>query len=191
MQEPAAVCSRRDIPCCRLRIRIHPRTKGGQMAVSVANSGDMAESTRSAGFPIGSGISRSSPEIEADRIRQRRRVRLRRAFPKVDVDGIGPARVDARRRSMPYRDGPARRRCGVAERGVQSDRPSGRLMASSSPLRFLRRVFGGRTRDTLSVLGRCPLILLDPGQRLDGRAVYGRSGNTRRRSLRGPRDRGE
>jgi hypothetical protein len=30
------------------------------------------------------------PETEADRIRQRRKDRLRRAFPKVDVDGTGP-----------------------------------------------------------------------------------------------------
>ncbi len=30
------------------------------------------------------------PETEADRIRDRRKERLRRAFPKVDVDGTGP-----------------------------------------------------------------------------------------------------
>jgi hypothetical protein len=30
------------------------------------------------------------PETEADRIRERRRERLRRAFPGVDIDGTGP-----------------------------------------------------------------------------------------------------
>jgi hypothetical protein len=30
------------------------------------------------------------PETEADRIRQRRKERLRRAFPDIDVDGTGP-----------------------------------------------------------------------------------------------------
>ena len=30
------------------------------------------------------------PETEADWIRERRKERLRRAFPKVDVDGTGP-----------------------------------------------------------------------------------------------------
>jgi hypothetical protein len=30
------------------------------------------------------------PETQADRIRQRRKERLRRAFPDVDVDGTGP-----------------------------------------------------------------------------------------------------
>jgi hypothetical protein len=30
------------------------------------------------------------PETEADRIRQRRKERLRRAFPDTDVDGTGP-----------------------------------------------------------------------------------------------------
>jgi hypothetical protein len=30
------------------------------------------------------------PETEADRIRKRRKERLRRAFPDVDVDGTGP-----------------------------------------------------------------------------------------------------
>jgi hypothetical protein len=30
------------------------------------------------------------PETEADRIRQQRKERLRRAFPDVDVDGTGP-----------------------------------------------------------------------------------------------------
>jgi hypothetical protein len=29
-------------------------------------------------------------ETEADRIRERRKERLRRAFPKIDVDGTGP-----------------------------------------------------------------------------------------------------
>ncbi len=29
------------------------------------------------------------PETEADRIRERRRARLRRAFPGVDIDGTG------------------------------------------------------------------------------------------------------
>lgn len=30
------------------------------------------------------------PETEADRIREQRKERLRRAFPKIDVDGTGP-----------------------------------------------------------------------------------------------------
>jgi hypothetical protein len=34
-------------------------------------------------------VSGPYPETEADRIRQRRKDRLRRAFPKVDVDGTG------------------------------------------------------------------------------------------------------
>jgi hypothetical protein len=37
------------------------------------------------------------PETEADRIRERRKERLRRAFPKVDVDGTGPRSGDTSR----------------------------------------------------------------------------------------------
>jgi len=37
----------------------------------------------------GGGDGSPYPETEADRIRERRRARLRRAFPGVDIDGTG------------------------------------------------------------------------------------------------------
>ena len=73
------------------------------LAASAANLGNMTEGTRLARFLdrlrdllllarlwLLDRAAGPYPETEADRIREQRKERLRRAFPKIDVDGTGP-----------------------------------------------------------------------------------------------------
>jgi len=80
-----------------------PKLPGDSRSVSAVRFGGMNEGTLLTRFldwlrdlPMLVGLwflDRAAgpyPETEADRIRERRKARLRRAFPKVDVDGTGP-----------------------------------------------------------------------------------------------------
>jgi len=98
----ATCCTRHDR---NLAIELAHRTppRSATLAAIRATLGSMHEETRLTRFldwlrdlPMLAGLwllDRATgpyPETEADRIRQRRKERLRRAFPDIDVDGTGP-----------------------------------------------------------------------------------------------------